>query len=111
MALGGIDVPSIGTDQEEKALISSMTSDCSFCSPYSSILKAYYEEKIVGDSGNPSFLIVNNELMLLTTWWHGGGGSGPSIALHNAEINTAMATLGGGYQVVPMDLSGFRIIK
>lgn len=105
-----LQVPSMGTDQEEKALISVMRSNCSFAQPSIAAFTPYYEEKIVGDSGNPAFLIINGELMLLTTWWYGGGGSGPSVYSHNVEINAAMATLGGGYQVTPMDLSSFKTL-
>ena len=32
---------------------------------------------VVGDSGNPSFLIVGNELVLLETHTTGGPGAGP----------------------------------
>jgi hypothetical protein len=31
----------------------------------------YYESKISGDSGNPSFFVINNELVLLFTFTSG----------------------------------------
>ncbi|MEN9841224.1 MAG: hypothetical protein RL376_1024, partial [Verrucomicrobiota bacterium] len=69
--------------------------------------RSFYEEKIGGDSGNPAFLIINGQLVLLTCWTYGGGGSGTSVHNQKAAINTLMTTLGGGYQLTPVDLSAF----
>ncbi len=41
------------------------------------IPKAYWRNLVVGDSGNPGFIIKNGKLHLLTTHTSGGSGSGP----------------------------------
>lgn len=61
---------------------------------------------IVGDSGNPGFLLVNGELVLVETHTMGGFGAGPFLSDPGnfAEINRLMRKLGGGEQleVVPV---------
>ena len=54
-----------------------------------------------GDSGNPSFLLINGELVLLETHTTGGFGAGPFYSAPEvfAGINAAMRKLGGGYQL------------
>jgi hypothetical protein len=57
----------------------------------------------VGDSGQPSFWILYNEPVLLGTWF-------TSVAIDPlrqsiAAINSAMSSLGGGYQAVTYDIS------
>jgi hypothetical protein len=56
---------------------------------------------IVGDSGNPSFLLVNGEPVLVETHTTGGFGSGPFLSdpANFAEINRLMRALGGGEQL------------
>jgi len=56
---------------------------------------------IVGDSGNPSFLLVNGEPVLVETHTTGGFGSGPFLSdpANFAEINRMMRALGGGEQL------------
>ena len=68
---------------------------------------------VVGDSGNPVFLIIDGSLVLLTVLTSGGGGmaAGTSVMMNNSAIQTAMANLGGGYQAVPADLSIFQKIQ
>ncbi len=63
--------------------------------------KVWWENLIAGDSGNPSFLLVDGELLLLETHTSGGAGAGPfySSADNVAAINEAMARLGGGHQL------------
>jgi hypothetical protein len=105
-------VPSLGLDQEEKALISDlnpngMGTTVSFSYPANATRANFYEDKISGDSGNPAFLIINGQLVLLTCWTWGGGGGGTSVWDQRAAINSIMTALGGGYQLTPIDLSGF----
>lgn len=107
-------VPTIFTDQEEKALINVWknmpnedTHKVYFVSPtdaYEHRL-ALYEPVVGGDSGNPCFIIVNGELVLLTTWWSVNTGSFYTDFID--AINTVMTTLGGGYQLTQVDLSSF----
>ena len=56
---------------------------------------------IVGDSGNPSFLLVNGEPVLLETHTTGGFGAGPffSDPENFAAINRMMRALGGTAQL------------
>jgi hypothetical protein len=73
----------------------------------------FLEMVIGGDSGSPSFLIINNQLVLILTWT--GGIAGPFYGgIYVTPINTAMNTLwtrngrsGGSYTVTPIDLTGF----
>ena len=73
----------------------------------------FLESVVGGDSGSPSFLIINNQLVLILTWtsviagpFYGG--------IYVSSINTAMNTLwtrngrsGGSYAVTLIDLTGF----
>lgn len=56
----------------------------------------YTRNLVVGDSGNPSFLLENGELTLLETHTHGGPGSGPFYGDSQVQsaIRAAMAELG-----------------
>lgn len=74
----------------------------------------YFEQLIVGDSGNPVSTIINNELVLLGGWYQTlsaqGGWSTPIPAYIN-EVNNTIASLTNGYKVNEVDLSGFNIIS
>lgn len=63
---------------------------------------SFTETIIVGDSGNPVFLIIDNELVVLTTWWTAN--SGPFITTRYNTVNSLMNQLGGGYQLTPINL-------
>jgi hypothetical protein len=65
----------------------------------------FYTTVIPGDSGSPVFAIINGKAVLLSCW-HGPGG-GPAYCNHVSEINAALTTLGGGYQLTFPNLSGF----
>jgi hypothetical protein len=56
----------------------------------------YRRNLIVGDSGNPSFLLKNGELMLLETHTTGGPGAGPFYGAPEVQtaIRAAMGELG-----------------
>lgn len=104
-------VPCLVIDQEEKALISelySLTTSANFLIPTDSTRLSFYENIITGDSGNPAFLIINGELVIITVWTYGGSGAGTSIAYHKNAINTMMNTLGGGYSLTEVSLSGLN---
>lgn len=103
-------VPCLVLDQEEKALISelyNLNTSAAFSTPINPTRLAFFESIVLGDSGNPAFLIINDELVIITVWTFGGAGSGTSILYHKDAINTMMATLGGGYSLTEIDLSGF----
>lgn len=109
-------IPALTLDQEAKALVSDLvhvadSTDhpfATFARPVDPALTPWYEDKVGGDSGQPAFLIINDELVLLTVWTFGGGGSGTSIVRNKDAINALMTSLGGGYQLTEVDLSGFN---
>lgn len=70
-------------------------------------LADWYENAVLYDSGHPAFLIVNDELVWLTVWTTGGAGGGPSVVNNLSNINAAMTSIGSGYQLTELDLSGF----
>ncbi|ESO82608.1 hypothetical protein LOTGIDRAFT_155622 [Lottia gigantea] len=74
-----------------------------------SIEYEYYEKKIGGDSGNPSFFIINDELVLLFVFTSGGAGGGTSINHYYDEINRLMKEEGSQYQLTPVDLQSFEV--
>jgi hypothetical protein len=67
----------------------------------------FYRDVIPGDSGSPSFVIINNSAVLLTQWTYGGAGQGDEDVYYAPLINAAMTELGGGYQLTEIDLSAF----
>lgn len=67
----------------------------------------FYKDVIVGDSGSPSFVIINGTAVLLTQWTYGGAGQGDEDVYYAPLINAAMTELGGGYQLTEIDLSAF----
>lgn len=106
-------IPGIGLDQEEKAIVFEWAADY-LSSPYQYAITrgptdatrlTFHENIVSGDSGNPFCLIVNGALVLLFTWLGVTGGS--SFRYHAAAVNSAMTTLGGGYQLTTADLSAF----
>ena len=79
-------IPVLSLDFEEKANIHACTSiapnNPKPPSVYTDISKPkrlselkFYEKAIVGDSGNPIFMIINNQLVLITVWYTAGSGS------------------------------------
>mgnify|MGYP000994941326 CR=1 FL=1 len=109
-------IPALTLDQEAKALVSDLVHVAdstehpfaTFARPLDPALVQWYEDKVGGDSGQPAFLIINGEPVLLTVWTFGGGGSGTSIVRNKDAINALMTSLGGGYQLTEVDLSGFN---
>lgn len=116
---GVAQIATLGLDQEEKALVTDLSSLSSTSAsfrypnlPYEQIL---YENKILGDSGNPAFLIINNEFACLTFWTFGGAGSGtfltPQIQAMNQmimDLDTA-AGIDTGYTIQTVNLSSFPV--
>ncbi|MGB0419205.1 MAG: hypothetical protein ACPGF8_06420, partial [Opitutales bacterium] len=117
-------MPALCLDYEEKALITDVrhfSTYVNFTTPALEPRRAYYESKIVGDSGNPALLLLNSqgggaELVLLNVWTFGGAGSGASVYENKAEINQIMADLetqkgfNHGYQLTEYDFSGFQAL-
>lgn len=72
--------------------------------PYPEEFNGWGETVIVGDSGNPVFLIIDNELVVLTTWLTPT--AGPFITSRYNEVNNIIESLspGEGYSLTPIDL-------
>jgi len=77
------------------------------CEPATPARTDFYRAAYSGDSGTPSFLVINDQMVLLCCLYSGGGGSGPFVTNYRTEINAALTSLGGGYQLTDADLSGF----
>jgi hypothetical protein len=75
--------------------------------PTAVALQPGYNTMVQGDSGNPVFIVVNGEPVLIGTFTSGGAGGGTFLTAHTEAVNTMMSTLGGGYQLTPIDLSAF----
>jgi len=116
------EIPVFLTDQDEAALVTEIEAfEMGTANPlnYGINMQAgttatrllYQKSLVVGDSGSPFCMIVKNELVVLATATGGGVGSGRnnSISWYQDDINTMMANLGGGYRLVPVNLSGFRL--
>jgi hypothetical protein len=65
---------------------------------------SWSEAIVVGDSGNPLFLIIDNELVVLTTWWTVD--AGPFITNRYTQVNNIIESLSPGedYSLTPIDL-------
>lgn len=113
-------LPAAGTDQEEKLLVrnwvnmpttTGVTAYCAFQAPGNTgddiNRSAFYENYVGGDSGSPQFVFVNGDMVLLTVLTTGNAGTGTSVTAFASDINTAMTTLGGGYQLTEIDVSSF----
>lgn len=111
------EIPVISIDQTKKALVKrilsvdynfSLSPDkwlMSFGGCTAAAFSTLNENIIGGDSGHPSFLVVNGEACILTCWT--GSTNGAAYNKMHTELNAAMTSLGGGYQLTIADLSSF----
>ena len=117
MPTGPKQIAALCLDQEEKALVTDLKSfssiKASFIYPDTAEEQVLYEGKIVGDSGNPAFLIVDGELVCITLWTYGGAGAGtfltPQISTMNqmiVDLDTA-AGISTGYTLTEIDLTSY----
>lgn len=92
-----LGIPGLMLDQEEKVLTCSLKNGGSGITygPLTALEAPWTETLIVGDSGNPAFLVPGGELVLVTTHLHPAGG--PDISQHIPQINAIMAA--GGYSL------------
>jgi hypothetical protein len=104
-------LPLITTDQEQKALcrelinVGASGQSWAHRAAQTGNRADYTENLVVGDSGQPLFMLINGQLVLLGS--HYSAGAVPQLANYTTEINAAMTTLGGGYQLTTADLSAF----
>lgn len=101
-------IPVMCLNQTERASIAGLHSlNLGFTNMYASQYSSYYGKIIVGDSGNPTFIIIDGKPVLLGVFFAGGAGYGSHVAYYTNSINAVMSTLGGGYQLTHVDLSSF----
>ncbi|KAL4227104.1 hypothetical protein ACF0H5_015077 [Mactra antiquata] len=108
----GFRIPAFDTDFEEKALVADLSYErgnmVGLATPsHQSIRYPYFETKIVGDSGNPVFLVIDGEIVLLFVFTYGGSGSGTSITYHYNNINQILQNWGSNYRLTEVDLSKY----
>lgn len=97
-----VNIPSIVFDKEQKAIAKNENNG--FSGLFSSgPLAAFSEAVVVGDSGQPHFWIIYGEPVVLGTYWTTFGFD--PMKPHLAAINSAMTSLGGGYQATVYDIS------
>ena len=78
--------------------------------PTNALRKAFFEEVVEGDSGNPKFLLAGNEPILVCCLWSYGtdkGGMGPFLTTWADEVQKAMDELCPGYPLRFFDLSEY----
>lgn len=93
----------ICTDQQRKAILRNwLDSDQNVVHLTASQLS---ENIITGDSGQPIFTVIQDELVLLGSHWTATSGRNASSMI--PQINSAMTSLGGGYQLSVVDLSAY----
>lgn len=109
----GVGIPLMVVDQERKALVADVdnmvNADTLFAfePPTNAQRLTFYEDLVQFDSGCPGFFIIGGELVLLSVWHYTF--SGEPIHNYITEINAAMATLGGGYTLTEVDLTGYGV--
>ena len=71
----------------------------------------FFEEVVVGDSGDPKFLVCGNEVILictLLTYGSGSSGLGPFTTYYADQLQNSINELSPGYQLQVFDLSSFQ---
>lgn len=111
-------LPVLITNQDEEGLVMDMhemptaiTAPRSLLylqAPTDATRQSFSELLISGDSGAPFCWFIDSKLVLLGMATYANYGAGTSIVPFKAEIDAAMATLGGGYTLTEIDLSSYR---
>ena len=109
----GEGLPVVTLTQNEKACVTDLvaiqtnaTSKAFFSRVPTDPTRARFREKIiVGDSGNPAFLIVGSEPILIGCLKMGGTGAGPAIHKFRFEVQCVMDELCPGYKLESFDFS------
>ncbi len=92
----GRGLPILSLDQEEHVIVHDLAQlgpSVNGMIPVASNRYDFSEEIIVGDSGNPRFLVASNEVILLNAFLSGGAGHGPSIAYYKTHVQQLMDEL------------------
>jgi len=75
----------------------------------SALRQPWSKEVVNGDSGSPTFLIIDPFMVLLGCWHLGGAGQTSDIASNHAGVNAAMTRLGGGQQLTDVNVTSWPI--
>ena len=109
----GKGLPIVTFNQREQAFLSQcrgITSNgVSNVASTNEAWKALGGRIVVGDSGDPAFLLVGKEPILLYCLLSGGGGHGPAIHRYRHEIQRAMDELCPGYKLECFDFSKLKL--
>lgn len=110
-------LPVLVTNQDEEGLVmdmyempASITAPRSLLylqNPTDATRQSFSELLTSGDSGAPFCWLIDSKLVLLGMATYANYGSGTSIVPFKAEIDAAMATLGGDYALTDIDLSSY----
>jgi hypothetical protein len=109
-AAGHTSLPVLTTRWGRPAIVSDLMAPAAnwyLTTPANSTRRSYSEAIVGGDSGNPVFLVLGTQPILIGCYTTGGLGAGPSVVHYTTAINAVMATLGGGYSLTPVNLTGF----
>ena len=71
--------------------------------------KPFWRKLVVGDSGNPAFLLIGKDPILVYCVTHGGGGAGFAVHRYRREIQAAMDELCPGYKLEEFDFSQVKM--
>lgn len=109
----GIRMPVVTFNQNEEAVLcetysiaTNMTTRWQVCrESEDERKKRYFKTMIMGDSGNPAFLLIADQAILVYCVKTGGVGSGPAIHLYRKEIQSVMDELCPGYKLETFDFA------
>ena len=105
----GKGLPIVTLTQHERAILSECrgitTNSIANVASTNANWKALGGKIVVGDSGNPAFLLIGNEPILLYCLQSGGVGHGPALHRYRREIQAAMDALCPGYKLESFDFS------
>ena len=115
----GADLPCVAFDYEEKAIVVELMAiprDRRATNIYTRVPQKadrlrFFEHIIVGDSGNPIFLLLNGDVILLSTILRVNGEGaplGPSPVLLRSLLQYEMDQLAPGYRLQAYDFSSYR---
>lgn len=107
----GVGLPVVTFNQQEKVFLTELTRlDGYVHSAVSTnaVRAAFRERIIVGDSGDPVFLLLGDEPVLLCCLQSGGCGAGPALHQYCPQIQKAMDDLAPGYRLEFADLKAIK---
>ena len=112
----GTGLPTVTFDYEEKALVADLngirrgrgSESAGSHFPVSATRRLFGEPLIVGDSGNPCFLVINEDVILLYTVMSGGPGGGPALHGLRLILQNEMDFLAPGFRLKEYDFSPFK---